>query len=270
MHSEFYTPAQEEFILVSLDFPRGEEAKAAVPNPDRNRELMNQYGVRGFPTVIIASAEGVAYGQTGYRDMDPADYLVDVQRIRDTGKEALKSIRSLEAEMESSKDKLAVCLRAAEMLKEMEAGAPGMSVLADMVRKGMELTDSKETMVDLLKALFAAGAVTESELKKVDELDPDNANGLMLEAVSYKLDNLQSEEDLAGFVILAEKLHATGNVESGQASMYIYVSCAFFSQQYLNDAEGAKKWALRAQELGGLDERAQQVVDNILKDDTEE
>ena len=262
MHSEFYTPAQEEFILVSLDFPRGEEAKAAVPNPDRNRELKNQYGVRGYPTVIIASAEGVAYGKTGYRDMDPADYLVDVQRIRDTGKEQLKSIRSLEAEMESSKDKLAVCLRAAEMLKEMEAGAPGMSVLADMVRKGMELTDSKETTINFLTILFSAGAVTETEVKKVEKLDPKNEHGLMLKVVVYEMGILE-EEGLADFLALAEKLHATENVKSNEDSRSVYGTCANI-ERYLKNMDGAKKWAARMFDLGGLNERQQNFVSMIL------
>ena len=106
MHSEFYTAAQKDFVLVSLDFPQGEEAKAAVPKPQRNDELMAKYGIQGFPTVMIVSATGEAYGQTGYQDLDPADYLADVITIRDTGKKALVAVRELEAEFALQKTRL--------------------------------------------------------------------------------------------------------------------------------------------------------------------
>ena len=32
----------------------------------KNRELMQKYGVRGFPTIVITDASGKALGKTGY------------------------------------------------------------------------------------------------------------------------------------------------------------------------------------------------------------
>ena len=264
MHSEFYTAAQNDFVLVSLDFPQGEEAKAAVPNPQRNDELQAKYGVQGFPTVMIVSATGEAYGQTGSKDLDPADYLADVVTIRDTGKKALVAVRELEAEFADAEDKVAVAVRAASELSEMESGSPAIAGYADIVRQGMALTESRSTKIDLLRAAVMATGATEDEIKLISELDPKNEHGLMIMVVISKMGSLGSIEDLPIFVALAEKLHATGNVTADEDSRSIYITCAFFCAQYLDDKANAKVWAQRATDLGGLDERMQEVVDGIL------
>ena len=270
MHSEFYTAAQKDFVLVSLDFPQGEEAKEAVPNPQRNDELMAKYGVRGFPTVMIVSAQGEGYGQTGYQDLDPADYLADVITIRDTGKKALVAVRELEAEFAAAEDKVTVAVRAADALSKMESGSPVIAGYADIVRQGMALTQEPATKISLLRAAVMATGATEDEIKLISELDPKNEHGLMVMVVTSKMSSLQSEEDLPVFVALAEKLHATGNVTADEDSRTIYVTCAFFCAQYLNDEDNAKVWAQRAADLGGLDERMQEVIDDILEEDVEE
>ena len=269
MHSEFYTAAQNDFVLVSLDFPQGEEAKAAVPNPQRNDELQAKYGVQGFPTVMIVSATGEAYGQTGYKDLDPADYLADVVTIRDTGKKALVAVRELEAEFADAEDKVAVAVRAASELSEMEAGSPAIAGYAAIVRQGMALTESRSTKIDLLRAAVMATGATEDEIKLISELDPKNEHGLMIMVVISKMGSLGSIEDLPIFVALAEKLHATGNVTADEDSRSIYITCAFFCAQYLDDEANAKVWAQRATDLGGLDERMQEVVDGILEEAVE-
>ena len=61
-HAEFENGVKDHFILVALDFPNGAEAKAKVPNPERNKELQEQYGIRGFPTILLMSAEGEVFG----------------------------------------------------------------------------------------------------------------------------------------------------------------------------------------------------------------
>ena len=48
-HDEFTKAVTPHFVLVALDYPRGEEAKAKVPNPERNKELSRSTGSRAFP-----------------------------------------------------------------------------------------------------------------------------------------------------------------------------------------------------------------------------
>ncbi len=50
---EFVSKASEDFILVELDFPRGDEALAKKHQP-----YAEKYEIEGFPTVIIFNAGG--------------------------------------------------------------------------------------------------------------------------------------------------------------------------------------------------------------------
>jgi protein disulfide-isomerase len=52
-HQVFLDGVADQYVLVKLDFPRSDEAKAKVPNPDRNAELRDAHGVRGYPTILL-------------------------------------------------------------------------------------------------------------------------------------------------------------------------------------------------------------------------
>ena len=83
-HEEFWAKAQEDYVLVKLDFPRSEEAKAKVPNPERNAALKSEHEVRGFPTVLLMTGEGEAYGRiVGYVEGGPEAYLAKVSEERE-------------------------------------------------------------------------------------------------------------------------------------------------------------------------------------------
>ncbi|MDP7246662.1 MAG: redoxin domain-containing protein [Planctomycetota bacterium] len=88
-HEAFWRPILNDFILVALDYPRKDPAKAAVPNPKRNQELKAQYGIRGFPTLLLMTASGEVYGQTGYRKGGPELY---VEHIRELQKSRPKTV----------------------------------------------------------------------------------------------------------------------------------------------------------------------------------
>jgi protein disulfide-isomerase len=57
--------AKDKLVLVKLDFPRREEQDPAIK--ERNQKLSTQYGVEGFPTIILLSPEGKELArQVGY------------------------------------------------------------------------------------------------------------------------------------------------------------------------------------------------------------
>lgn len=79
----FSTPAfkaQKDFVLVSLDFPRRKEIPA--DQKAKNEALMRQWGVRGFPTIILTNAKGEAYARTGYQPGGPEKYLPHLAELR--------------------------------------------------------------------------------------------------------------------------------------------------------------------------------------------
>jgi len=57
--------AKDKLVLVKLDFPRRKEQDPALK--ERNQKLSTQYGVEGFPTIILLSPEGKELArQVGY------------------------------------------------------------------------------------------------------------------------------------------------------------------------------------------------------------
>ena len=74
-HEQFLVAAQKDYVLVALDFPNSEEAKAKVSNPERNDELSKKYQISGFPTVLLMTAEGDVFGRTGYQAGGPEAYV---------------------------------------------------------------------------------------------------------------------------------------------------------------------------------------------------
>lgn len=84
-HKEFVDEASKKFVFVMIDFPKdkpqSKELKAT------NDKLAKQYQVDGFPTIILADAEGKTYGTTGYEEGGPKAYLDNLAKIQaDKGK----------------------------------------------------------------------------------------------------------------------------------------------------------------------------------------
>lgn len=50
---EFVQAASKNFILVELDFPKGDKALT-----EKNKPLAEKYKIEGFPTVILVNSEG--------------------------------------------------------------------------------------------------------------------------------------------------------------------------------------------------------------------
>lgn len=53
---EFVKAASEKYVLVHLDFPKGDKALA-----EKNQPLLEKYKVDGFPTVVLLNSEGVEF-----------------------------------------------------------------------------------------------------------------------------------------------------------------------------------------------------------------
>jgi len=63
--SEFKSFAEENLVLVELDFPRFKDQSAALKSA--NEKLRRHYRVQGFPTILLTDEDGRVVLQTGYR-----------------------------------------------------------------------------------------------------------------------------------------------------------------------------------------------------------
>ncbi|MFQ3225535.1 MAG: protein disulfide-isomerase [Lentimonas sp.] len=71
--------ASAELVLVELDFPRGKEQSAELKA--QNEKLAQQYGVRGFPTILVLSPEGELIEKTGYQRGGAEAYVDHIKGI---------------------------------------------------------------------------------------------------------------------------------------------------------------------------------------------
>ncbi|MGN0852924.1 MAG: thioredoxin family protein [Kiritimatiellia bacterium] len=81
---EFLEAAAKDFVLVFLDFPN-DESLTTPARTKANRALAGQYGIQGFPTVLLMDATGAVKARTGYRQLAPGDYVAHLRELAKAG-----------------------------------------------------------------------------------------------------------------------------------------------------------------------------------------
>ncbi|MHC4809567.1 MAG: thioredoxin family protein [Planctomycetota bacterium] len=71
--AHFRQNAPRDFVLVKLDFPPASSQTEEVKR--KNRQWQQRLGVRGFPTIFLADAQGRPFARTGYRQGGAVPYV---------------------------------------------------------------------------------------------------------------------------------------------------------------------------------------------------
>lgn len=77
----FKINAPKYFVLVNADFPN-DKSKISPETQKQNEALMKEFGIQGFPTVLLLDAEGKPYVGTGYQDGGPEKYIQHLMQLR--------------------------------------------------------------------------------------------------------------------------------------------------------------------------------------------
>ncbi|MCD8479793.1 MAG: thioredoxin family protein [Candidatus Cloacimonetes bacterium] len=76
---DFMEYAKANLVLLTLDFPRrlaqSEELKA------QNQLLQRQFGIQGYPTIVLVDSEGKELNRTGYQQGGAAKYVEHLQEL---------------------------------------------------------------------------------------------------------------------------------------------------------------------------------------------
>jgi thioredoxin-related protein len=70
---EFKTEAPKKFVLVELDYPQKKPQEQKLK--DQNAKLSEQYGIEGYPSIMLADAKGRPYARTGYEEGGAKKYV---------------------------------------------------------------------------------------------------------------------------------------------------------------------------------------------------
>jgi len=77
---EFQSYAKDNLVLVELDFPRGKQQTAKLK--EQNAKLQKEFGIRGFPTIVVLNEEGKKVGELGYMPGGPTAFLAELGKLK--------------------------------------------------------------------------------------------------------------------------------------------------------------------------------------------
>jgi thioredoxin-related protein len=155
----FKAEGPKKFVLVELDFPQ-DKSKLSKETQEQNAKLQQQFGIRGFPSIVLTDAQGRPYAQTGYQAGGPDKYLAHLDELR------------------------AVRVKRDESWKQAE-GAQGVEK-AKFLAAGLKVLDE-----DLASQHYSQVI---AEITKLDPKDETGVGG----AMSFKADLAKMQADLGG------------------------------------------------------------------------
>jgi len=77
---EFLSYAEENLILVFLDYPKG--IKLSEETQKQNQLMMSLFGVQGFPSIWLMDSEQVPVLQTGYQQGGASAFIQTLEQKR--------------------------------------------------------------------------------------------------------------------------------------------------------------------------------------------
>jgi thioredoxin-related protein len=77
---EFVDYAAKNLVLLEVDFPHHKAQSDA--QKVANEKLANQYGIDGFPTIILLDSSGKKIGEGGYQAGGPKPFIAGIERLR--------------------------------------------------------------------------------------------------------------------------------------------------------------------------------------------
>lgn len=269
-HESFYAEAEKNFVLVALDFPRAADIKAQVPNPERNDELKNTYGISGFPTILLMTADGEVFGRTGYQPGGPESYLNHVTELTSDGKaylvesnELLKTYRAAEGDAKSK-----AFLALLDSFEKRPGDAAGTEPMAEVLRKHLaaDEKDAKGLNERIVRTLLDKGHGDENVYAAGRALDPKNESGLFEQVVWARFRAISDEDTARAAIGALDALEGVGGVKDEELALQMYFPAAWLCAERLDMPEDAKKFAEKAKKFCPEDDQERmEVLDRILR-----
>jgi thioredoxin-related protein len=267
-HEAFDQGVAEHFVLVALDFPKGEEAMAKVPNPQRNQALSVQHGIRGFPTILLMTGAGEVYASTGYREGGPEAYVTHLGELRTSGKAELQRLSALVAAFDqaSPEAKPAAWDAIADAAQALEKGSPFAARLAPALTAAFALDkdNAQGRKLRALELLFTLDKVDDAVGTEVRAFDPKNERGMLERLLLMRFGQVSDDKSARAAIEALTQFEASASFADKQRALQVYARAARWLARNLKDPEGAKVWAQKALDLGLADEQLQGMLEEIV------
>lgn len=77
---EFADYAAQNLVLLEVDFPRRKEQSAE--QKAANQMLAQQFGIEGFPTIVVLDGSGKIRGQLSYMPGGPKAFIAELEKLK--------------------------------------------------------------------------------------------------------------------------------------------------------------------------------------------
>jgi hypothetical protein len=253
-------------VLVALDFPRSEEARAKVPSPARNSQLQELHGIEGFPTILLMTAKGEVYGRTGYVKGGPEEYVKHLGELRKTGKQTLADVSARIAAFEaaSGEARLAAWDGVADLAQSLGSGSHFGARLAGPLETAFALDGQQERKLRAARLLLDPERPREAALRAARELDPKNAHGLLERTVAAKFGQVQDDEGARAALAALSEFDGKAKFKDADLGVRLYGTAAVWLNDALDEPETAKVWARKAMALEPKDAKMRAMLEKII------
>jgi thioredoxin-related protein len=95
-YRQFVDFAEANFVLLELDFPR-DSSLVTEEERAQNADLQSRFAIQGFPTILLADAQGRPYSQTGYQEGGPSNYVAHLASLKQVRTERDKRFSAAQA-----------------------------------------------------------------------------------------------------------------------------------------------------------------------------
>ena len=229
-HDTFKDGVKDKFVLLELDYPQ-DKSKQSEAVIKQNEELSKKYTIEGYPTILLADAEGRPFAATGYKAGGPGEYVKHLDGLLSKKKERDEAF--------AKADKLAGPEKAAALIGALDS---------------MGLN---EAMV----AGFYASTV--EDIKKADPADTTGygkkaAAKERMAKFESELGELGQKQDFDGALKLIDKTLADGGLPADDAQQVSVTKALVFAQQgkfddALKAVDEARKLAPESDLAGRMD-----------------
>ena len=235
----FQQEAPKDFIFVKVDFPQ-DKSKQSQEIKDQNNKLASEYSIQGYPTIILATADGETYFQTGYRDKGPEEYVEHIRAAKNNEGKAKNAI----AKAYEEKDDAVKVKKLDETLSKLSAES-AEKYFSDDIDNIIELDKdnklgirNKYLLPKELKAISGLAEDPAAFIEKADEIAKKlNLSGDELKMIEdIKLDvqihsdmtklaefNDDADKMLKGFDEIVSKYNLTGEYKQQILAQKIFI-----------------------------------------------
>jgi len=221
--------AEKNFILVELDFPN-DRSKLSAETQRQNEKSRAEYGVQGFPTIVLTDKDGIPYAQTGYMEGGAEEYIQHLNQFQFVKKQIDELIAKSEGE---------------------EIEGPERAAFLDLALQKLPPWVVDQYYVD--------------KMKRIAELDTDNKADLKNKylirtgfiSIQHALERKDYDTALREVTAIIEEFSP-----SGEIAQQLYFSQAH-ARHFLKDIEGEKQSLQKALEAAPEGFLAEQIKANL-------